>query len=224
MKDIDELTINESEFAELTGLYESDLYFERPKKVSFLPETDGSLITFAVIGMLASIDSFNKRDSGPAIFWLSISIGCTYQFWQQRKERDQDYQKKYQEYMDLQRLRSLHFDVQKYNEVIRGMGINDKLISVGTVPSSPKDRKKVVKALKLVRQGLVRALQTERILRENKDFIALNPSMFDSNLSDVESLRIGNEAVEWSKLFNQAIEVAVEVNSEMRKLQSRNNR
>lgn len=135
-----------------------------------------------------------------------------------------EYRNEYQSYMELEGIRHLHSDVQKYNKVIRGIGINDELISVGTVLSSPKDRKKVVKALKLVRQDLVRALQTERILRENKDFIALNPSMFDNNLSTVESLRIGNEAVEWSKLFNQAIEVAVEVNREMRKLQNKSNR
>jgi hypothetical protein len=81
-----------------------------------------------------------------------------------------------------------------------------------------RNRSKTLEALALTRKDFVRALKTERILRENRGFIA-NSSMFDTNLGAIESLSVIDEAGEWNVIINQVVQVALEVNNEIKKLQ-----
>lgn len=65
-----------------------------------------------------------------------------------------------------------------------------------------------------------RALKTERILRENKDIINMRPELFENNLIALRTLQVSEQATESGQLLNEALQVAVGVQEEMKKLQN----
>lgn len=85
---------------------------------------------------------------------------------------------------------------------------------------SSDDRNKAIEALKLARQDLVRALKTERILRENQDVIINNSDLFVDNLSGIRALQVTEKATEFGKILSNALQVALDVQEEMQKLQN----
>jgi hypothetical protein len=110
-------------------------------------------------------------------------------------------------------------DVERFNTVIKVIDINDQIEAAGNLEVSIKERHKVIEALKLTRKDLVRALRTEKILRENKHFILGNSELFANNLAALASMEVTQEAAEHSKLLNEALEIALDVQYQMKKLQ-----
>lgn len=121
-----------------------------------------------------------------------------------------------------QHLINLFDDVDRYNGIIKAIEINDKIEDAGNAEVKIGDRAKVIQALQLIRDDLVRALKTERILRENKKFVATNSELFANNLKNLNALQISDRASEQGRLLNEALQVAVGVQAEMKKLQDRN--
>lgn len=116
-------------------------------------------------------------------------------------------------------LRNLLRDVRQFNHVVKAIDINDQLEDAGNVSVAIKDRERVLEALWLAREDLVRALKTERILRDNKAFIANNAFLFDNNISALTSLQIDDQASEHGRLLNEALQIALNTQAEMRRLQ-----
>jgi hypothetical protein len=112
-------------------------------------------------------------------------------------------------------------EVDRYNAVIRAVDINDQLEDAGNPGVGLSDRQKVLAALSLIQADLVRTLKTERILRENKKFIAQHPQLFTTNLTALATLQLSDRASEYGRVLDQALQVAVGVQEEMRKLQQR---
>ncbi|MEG4169466.1 MULTISPECIES: hypothetical protein [unclassified Microcoleus] len=117
---------------------------------------------------------------------------------------------------------NLFDDVDRYNGIIEAIAINDRIEDAGNAEVKIGDRAKVIQALQLIRDDLVRALKTERILRENKKFVATNSELFANNLRTLNALQISDRASEQGRLLNEALQVAVGVQAEMKKLQDRN--
>jgi hypothetical protein len=117
-------------------------------------------------------------------------------------------------------LRSLLDDVQRFNLVVRAIAINDQIEAAGNPAAGLSDREKVVEALWLTRQDLIRALKTERVLRENRDFISQNPALFENNLATLTTLQLSDRATEHSRLLNEALQIALSTREEMQKLQN----
>ena len=116
---------------------------------------------------------------------------------------------------------NLFDDVDRYNGIIEAIEINDRIEDAGNAAVKIGDRAKVIQALQLIREDLVRALKTERILRENKKFVATNSELFANNLRTLNSLQISDRATEQGRLLKEALQVAVGVQAEMKKLQDR---
>ncbi len=116
-------------------------------------------------------------------------------------------------------LRNLVADVKQFNSVVRAIAINDQLEDAGNSSVAIKDREKVLHALWLTREDLVRALKTERILRDNNDFIAKNASLFDNNIYALTSLQIADQASEHGRILNEALQIALNTREELRRLQ-----
>jgi hypothetical protein len=110
-------------------------------------------------------------------------------------------------------------EVDRYHDLIQTININDQLATSGNLQSSINDREKVIAALQLIREDLVRALKTERILRDNKKLLADNQELFINNLANLQALQINHEASEYSRILNQSLQIAIEVQAEIRKLQ-----
>jgi len=117
-------------------------------------------------------------------------------------------------------LRILLNDVERYNSVIKAIDINDQIEDVGNLGVSIQSREKVLLALELTRNDLIRALKTERILRENKSFIITNSDLFTNNLAALASMQVTEEATEHGRLLNEALQISLDVQQEMKNLQS----
>src|SRR6476469_1404845 len=117
---------------------------------------------------------------------------------------------------------NLFDDVDRYNGIIKAIEINDKIEDAGNAAVKIGDRAKVIQALQLIRDDLVRALKTERILRENKKFVATNSELFANNLRTLNALQISDRASKQGRLLNEALQLAIGVQEEMKKLQDRN--
>ncbi len=155
----------------------------------------------------------------------SVVIGIIGFFWGRTKGAEKSFRQALKNYdtreHERESLKHLFPEIQKYNNIVRAIDIKDQLEAVGNKSIDTSDRQEVVKALKLTREDLVRALKTEKILRNNRDFINQNPAMIANNLTAVRAIQISDRASEWSDLLNQALEVAVEVQGEMQRLQVR---
>ncbi|MEH1910981.1 hypothetical protein [Nostoc sp.] len=110
-------------------------------------------------------------------------------------------------------------EVDKYHDLIHAIDINDQLAASGNVESSIHDRDQVTAALQLIREDLVRALKTERILRDNKKLLANNQELFVNNLASLQALQLSSQAGEYAQLLNQSLQIAIDVQAEIRKLQ-----
>ncbi|MEG4045339.1 hypothetical protein [Microcoleus sp. Pol17_C1] len=117
---------------------------------------------------------------------------------------------------------NLFDDVDRYNGIIKAIEINDKIEDAGNAAVKIGDRAKVIQALQLIRDDLVRALKTERILRENKKFVATNSELFANNLRTLNALQISDRASKQGRLLNEALQLAIGVQEEMKKFQDRN--
>ncbi|MBD6619093.1 hypothetical protein FNW02_25535 [Komarekiella sp. 'clone 1'] len=110
-------------------------------------------------------------------------------------------------------------EVDKYHTLIEAIDVNDQLAASGNSQSSINDRSKVTAALQLIREDLVRALKTERILRDNKKLLANNQELFVNNLASLQALQVSSQAGEYAQLLNQSLQIALDVQAEIRKLQ-----
>ncbi len=117
-------------------------------------------------------------------------------------------------------LQTLLNDVDRYNAVIKAIDINDQIEDAGNPEVNIKERAKVIAALKLTRDDLVRALKTERVLRENKNFILGNTELFANNLATLTAMQVTEQATEHGRLLNEALQIALDVQHEMKSLQS----
>jgi hypothetical protein len=112
-------------------------------------------------------------------------------------------------------------EVERYNTVIKAIHINDQLEATGTREMSLSDRQKVIEALTLTQEDLVKALRAERILRENKNFLVGNPELLTTNLRTLQTLQVNDRASEYGRLLNEALQIAAGVQQEMTKLQNK---
>jgi uncharacterized membrane protein len=115
----------------------------------------------------------------------------------------------------------LNKEVEKFNRVIKAIHINDQLENAGNSGATLEDREKVIEALQLLRDDLVRALKTERILRQNKKFFIESPTLFADNLAALVAVQVSNQATEQGRLLKEALEIGIAVKEEMNKLQSK---
>ncbi|WP_244919261.1 hypothetical protein [Nostoc commune] len=111
-------------------------------------------------------------------------------------------------------------DVERYNTVIRAIDINDQIEEAGNPEVLIKERESVIEALKLTKSDLIRALKTERILRENKNFILSNTELFVNNLATLTAMQVNEQATEHGRLLNEALQIALDVQHEMKRLQT----
>jgi hypothetical protein len=118
----------------------------------------------------------------------------------------------------LATLCSLLDEVDRYNTTIKAIHINDQLEAAGTSEGSLSDRQKVIEALTLIREDLVRAIRAERILRENQSFLVGNPELLVTNLRTLQTLQVNDRASEYGRLLNEALQIAAGVQEEMTKL------
>ena len=68
----------------------------------------------------------------------------------------------------------------------------------------------------MTRNDIVRALKTERILREHPEF---HPDRFDIDLNAFEAIQMGDLAQEYGRIFDTTLQIAIDVQKAMYELQ-----
>ena len=110
----------------------------------------------------------------------------------------------------------LFAEVDKYNRAILDIDVVDQLQDAGN-PIKLESRESAISALRMTRNDLVRALKTERILRENPHF---HPDRFEVDITAFESLQMGDRAKEYVRVFDTTLQIAIDVQSVMYDLQN----
>ncbi len=140
-----------------------------------------------------------------AIASLLVALAARF-FWLKNNTRKAEY------------LLGILADVEKYNDLIDVIHLNDQLEDVGNTEMEIINRPQVITVLRHTRENLVRALKTERIFRENQQVINRNPDLFAHNLASVEAMQMSDRATERGRLLNEALQIALNAQAEMRKL------
>ena len=109
----------------------------------------------------------------------------------------------------------LFLEVDKCNKIIHDIDIFDRLQDAGN-PIKLESRESAIAALRMTRNDIVRALKTERILREHPEF---HPDRFDIDLNAFESIHINNRAKEFGRIFDTTLQIAIDVQKAMSELQ-----
>ncbi|NEO86749.1 MAG: hypothetical protein F6J87_21200 [Spirulina sp. SIO3F2] len=119
---------------------------------------------------------------------------------------------------------ALYQEVVNFNKIVRSLAVSDQLQRVGNPGLPPAVRQNLLKALQLVRQDLIRAIKTERILRENQDVIDElllgQADLFANNLASLQALQLEGQAAEVEQYLTSAVQIALEVRDRLQELQS----
>jgi hypothetical protein len=239
--DLEELRIKEQEIEELSGINLSDVLMGNLYRTSVL--RDGligkkrrnrqklasfifnealifglTLIISLPITLLVTKNTASAPDTQAFFQFLQLTlvmsmvltIGWNIYMWWKAKP--------------LAALANLAEEVEKYNEVIKALDIIDKLTAVGNLPLNLMNRDEAIKALNVTKDSLICALRTERILRENQEFIGRRYELFvniENNLTALMAFDVNNQASEYGRLLNEALEIGMSVHKEVRKLQDK---
>lgn len=224
--DLQELDISHDELQKLTNLpvnnkliIITDIIQELSRQLlKKVKETENPTLVFAGVSISACVYLLVKLSFLiPLIvflLWTGGSIQTILYFLWKGKSR---FLKQHQ----TNSLRILLNDVERYNSVIKAIDINDQIEDAGNLGVGIQEREKVLAALELTKNDLIRALKTERILRENRTFIITNSDLFANNLAALASMQITEEATEHGKLLNEALQISLDVQQEMKKLQNK---
>lgn len=112
-------------------------------------------------------------------------------------------------------------EVENFNQVVKAIDVNDQLEEAGNKGISLNDRNKAIEVLTSTRKNLVRALKTEKILIENQEVIINNQEIFTISLSSLESLEVNQKATETCEILSQALQIAIDVQEEIKNLKNR---
>ncbi|HAX89985.1 MAG TPA: hypothetical protein DCY91_28025 [Cyanobacteria bacterium UBA11370] len=208
--DLQGLEITKGELKRCSGV-SIDAVFHPPTLPKFLAEIAKTLLIISLIGFSGFVLSqvFLEHLFAILILHIGFAVGLVCD----------DIRKIWISYQ-CKNLVRIFEDVQRYNSVIKAIDINDQIEAVGNRGVRLKNRQQVLHALQLARQDIIRALKTERILRENQTFIKLNSELFDTNLVALTALQVSDQATEHGRLLNEALQIVVDVQREMRKLQN----
>lgn len=110
-------------------------------------------------------------------------------------------------------------NIDRYNAIIKAIDLYDELAAVGNDQMQLNYREQVIDALKLIREDLVRAMKTEKLLRKNKKFLTEHDDLFITNLTALTGLQISDRATQKGRLLNEALNIATRVQAELKQLQ-----
>lgn len=105
-------------------------------------------------------------------------------------------------------------EVERHNKLVNALNVLDQLVGCGH-DLATTDREAVTQALAVSQQNLIRALNTERILRESPDF---EPQNFSIDFSVLQTATLDDISSEYGQLFEEALQVSVAVQDDLSSL------
>ena len=108
-------------------------------------------------------------------------------------------------------------EIDRFNEMVAAVEILEELASKGS-RLNLENREEVLEAMHLTRESLVCGLMTERVLRKHQQFMSRRQEMFSSierNLATLQQLQVSDEATDYGRLLNEAIQIGTSVHREL---------
>jgi hypothetical protein len=229
---LEELIVTEEEIEEVSGieindpilglLYHPKLWHDRQKFIAFLVS---HLLAIALMFMLCTPISlslvrylgFSGNDMGSGLTFVAINgaivatIAGFINIYLWKKSRK------------LTNFFRFLEELEKYNQVIRSIDAIDRIEAAGNTGVQVRDRAEVLAALQVTRDSLIGSLRTERILREHRGLLERRYELFasiESNLATLRGLEISDEVSEYGRLLNQALQIGLSVDREVRRLKN----
>lgn len=109
-----------------------------------------------------------------------------------------------------QTLRILLDTVDKYHTVIQAIDMTDQALDEKS-ESMINDREKVISALRFVREDLVQALKTDRIVRERKKLPPNYQDLSTNHLTNLHALQLSENTSEYTQLLEQILQIALDL-------------
>ncbi|MEM6451470.1 MAG: hypothetical protein AAF703_14285 [Cyanobacteria bacterium P01_D01_bin.105] len=109
-------------------------------------------------------------------------------------------------------------DIDRFNETVAAVEILEELGSTQDSRLNLENRQEVLEALHLTRESLVCGLMTERVMRKHQRFMARRAEMFSNierNLATLQLFKVSDEASDYGKLLNEAIQIGTSVHHEL---------
>ncbi len=224
MKNLDNLRVTQRELDEITGLDIGDVTIGWAyRQTAFLPEHRLSLLSelglLLVVGLIFCLPltlmlARSISEDNAQVVWgalpfgavgaIALTIACTYYRWRESRR--------------LLTLSHLLDEIDRFNEMVSAVEILEELSVARNSQLSLENREEVVEALHLTRESLVCGLMTERVMRKHQQFMARRQEMFSSierNLATLQRLQVSDEASDYGRLLNEAIQIGTIVHKEL---------
>ncbi|MGB3669598.1 MAG: hypothetical protein WA783_20200 [Phormidesmis sp.] len=224
MANFDNLRITDRELDTLTDLDIGDVTmgwayrqtaFSASRRLSFIGEqllTLGVTAIFCLPVTLLLVRSVSGDNVAAVWRWLpfgmvsAVAVAIAWFFYRWREGKR------------LLTLSHLLDEIDRFNEMVAAVEILEELSAAKNARSNLENRGEVIEALHLTRESLICGLMTERVMRKHQQFISRKQEMFSSierNLATLQQLRVGDEANEYSRLLNEAIQIGTSVHKEL---------
>ena len=125
---------------------------------------------------------------------------------------------RWQEGKRLRVLSHLLDEIDRFNDMVAAVEILEELGATKTSRLNLENRQEVLEALHLTRESLICGLMTERVMRKHQQFMARRAEMFSSierNLATLQLLQVSDDASEYGRLLNEAIQIGISVHQEL---------
>ncbi|BAY99047.1 hypothetical protein NIES37_30260 [Tolypothrix tenuis PCC 7101] len=214
--ELQELLLSKKELKELTGIFNDNNLPIFQKFVNFIKNILIFIGVFITLKFICYI-FFYEEDAEFFSFVIALIIGLLWIISAYIKHHKFIINNFNGQNQINEQLNNLLKEVEKYNSLIKNITVIQELQNIGHNVSLD-NKSNIIEAIKITRNDLIRALKTERILRENPSF---KPEEFSINLDSIRALQTAEQADEYGRLFNDALQVAMSVQEEMKKLQSK---
>lgn len=212
------LEITKGELRRLTGVNPNNvlrpsIMENREQRLGFLMKEvrETLLLTLIIVGLVYAL--IILPTIGSAIFLgigllIAISIAVIVGRWLWRRLA---YSKT---------LKMLLNEVDKYHAIIQAVDNYDQVILSRQSEINIPDRETAIAALQLLREDLVQALKIERMVRDQKKLPTDNQELFVNNLANLQALEVNAQAGEYTQFLNKLLQIDLDVQTLVRKLQS----
>ena len=109
-------------------------------------------------------------------------------------------------------------EIDRFNEMVSAVEIFEELGATQNSTLILEIRQDVLEALHLTRESLECGLMTERVMRKHQRFMSRRSEMFSSierNLATLQLLQVSDEASDYGRLLNEAIQIGTSVHREL---------
>lgn len=111
-------------------------------------------------------------------------------------------------------------ELERYHQILAALHVNERMTAIGAVEAGTTSQQHLLATATQMRENLIKAMQVERLLRENSLPQDFDPAAVAATLADSPSEQVLAQSKTYQDLLHQALEIGLAVQAEMKSLQS----